>query len=274
MKVDLCTWTKNGTKTLLPVLKRVEEVIPHGEVRKKIAVDDSSTDNTVEILKEFNWEVYPNYEGFINGGTNEALKHVKTEFFISIEQDVLLSHKWWNVIPDYMKDEKVAVAQGIELSTNKAERALEKLKVKRLNRIPFEERSKMWSSIGNNIYRTNIIKKLGFVDDPIAMASFYKKVISHGFKWITDINVISTHLHGDTVSAISHFTRFYDLTKHHTDIDDINLLRYFAGLVASPLNGFILSIVSKEPVVLFFYPLRRLALTPTYFGRRQKCFHH
>jgi len=274
MKVDLCTWTKNGAKTLLPVLERVEEVIPHEEVGKKIAADDSSTDNTVEILKEFNWEVYPNYEGFINGGTNEALKHVETEFFISIEQDVLLSPKWWDVIPGHMKDERVAVAQGIELSTNKAERALQKLKVKRLRQIPFEERSKMWFSIGNNIYRTGIIKKLGFVDDPVSMGPFCKRIISHGFKWITDINMVSTHLHGNLFDTIWHTVKFYDLTRQRTDIDNMGLLRYIAGLVASPLKGFMLSITSKEPTVQFFYSLRRLALTPTYFRRRQKYSHY
>jgi len=272
MKLDLCIWTKNGAKTLLPVLKRVEEVIPDEEVWKKIAVDDSSTDNTVEILKEFNWKIYQNYEGFINGGTNEALKHVETEFFVSIEQDVLLSPKWWDVVPDHMKDEKVAVAQGIELSTNKAERALEKLKVKRLKQIPFEERSKMWFSIGNNIYRSGIIKKLGFVDDPVAMGPFYKKVMSRRFKWITDVNVVSTHLHGNLFDAISHTVRFYELTRQRTDIDNMSLLRYFAGVAASPLKGFTLSITSKEPIVQFFYPLKRLALTPTYFRRRQKLY--
>ena len=90
MKVDLCTWTKNGSKTLIPVLKRIDRVIPAEEVGEKIAVDDSSVDSTVKILKEFNWKVYPNRRGFINGGTTEALSHVRSKFFVSVEQDVLL----------------------------------------------------------------------------------------------------------------------------------------------------------------------------------------
>lgn len=81
MKIDLCTWTKNGEKTLPYVLKRIDEVIPHEEVNRKIAVDDSSTDNTKAILKGFNWVIYPNREGFICGGTREALRHVETDFF-------------------------------------------------------------------------------------------------------------------------------------------------------------------------------------------------
>ena len=269
MNVDLCIWTKNGAETLAPVLRRVEEVIPHEEIRKKIAVDDSSTDSSVELLKKFNWEVYPNREGFINSGTKEALKHVETEFFVSIEQDVLLSRKWWGAIPHYMNDERVAVAQGIRLSTNETERAVETLKIRKLKRLSLEEKSKMYFSIDNNIYRTVVIKNLGFVDDPVAMAPFYVKVISNGFRWITDISVVSTHLRGNLFDVISHTTRFYSLTEQHTDLDDMSILRFLGGIVASPLKGFKMSIETKEPKVQIFYPLKRLLLTRVYHRNKR-----
>jgi hypothetical protein len=37
VKVDLYTWTKNGAKTLIPVLKMIDRVIPIEEVEGKIA---------------------------------------------------------------------------------------------------------------------------------------------------------------------------------------------------------------------------------------------
>ena len=270
MKVDLCTWTKNGAKTLIPVLEMIEHVIPHEEVADKIAVDDSSIDNTVAILKEFNWKVYPNPRGFINGGTTEALSHVQAEFFVSVEQDVLLCSNWWDIVVKHMEDSTVAVAQGIEMSTNRAERGIEKLILKRLRQVRLEERSKTWKSIGNNIYRSKIVKTLGFVDDPIAMGSFHDKITSHGFKWITDINAISTHMHGNLLNTIHHAVTFYSLMREDTYLDNMRAPRYVAGLAFSPLKGFKLALETREPVVQPFYVLRYLAMAPTFFERRKR----
>jgi len=270
MKVDLCTWTKNGAKMLIPVLERIEHVIPFEEVGEKIAVDDSSVDSTVKILKEFNWKVYPNRRGFINGGTKEALRHVKAEFFISVEQDVLLCTKWWDIVPKHMNDEIVAVAQGIEISTNRAERGFERLQLKKLRQTRLEERSKKWYSIGNNIYRSKIVRNLGFVEDTIAMEPFYKKITSHGFKWITDINAISTHIHGNLFNAARRTARFYSLTRENTYLDNMRTYRYFVILAFSPVQGFRYALKTNEPTVQLLYMLRSLALTSTFFQRRQR----
>ena len=48
-KVDVVMRTKNSSKFLALVLKRIEEVIPSEVVGKKIIIDGHSTDNTVEI---------------------------------------------------------------------------------------------------------------------------------------------------------------------------------------------------------------------------------
>jgi hypothetical protein len=274
MKVDLCTWTKNGAKTLVPVLERIERVIPFEEVGEKIAVDDSSVDSTVKILKEFNWEVYPNREGFINGGTKEALRHVKAEFFVSVEQDVLLCPEWWDIVPKNMNDEAVAVAQGVEISTNRAEGALQKLAIEKLRRARLEERSKMWYSIGNNVYRSNVIKSLGFIDDTVRMESFYRKIVSHSFKWITDVNAVSTHIHGNLFNTVSHAARLYSLSREKSFLDNMSTYRYLGGLAFSPLKGLRLAFEAKEPTVQLFYVLRSLALTSTFFQRRQRRLDH
>jgi hypothetical protein len=270
MKVDLCTWTKNGAKTLIPVLKTIEHVILREEVADKIAVDDSSIDNTVAILKEFNWKVYPNRKGFINGGTTEAFSHVQSEFFVSVEQDVLLGGNWWNIVSKHMEDSAVAVAQGIEMSTNRAERGIQNLVLKGLRQVRLEERSKAWKSIGNNIYRSKIVKALGFVDDPVSMSSFHDRITSRGFKWITDINAVSTHIHGNLLNTIHHYVTFYGLMQQSTYLDNMRAPRYVAGLAFSPLKGFKLAVEAKEPMVQPFYVLRYLALTPTFFERRKR----
>lgn len=270
MKVDLCTWTKNGAKTLIPVLKRIDDVIPIEEIGEKIAVDDSSVDSTVKILKEFNWKVYPNHKGFINGGTMEALHRVRSKFFVSVEQDVLLCRNWWDIVPKNMDDKTVAVAQGVEISTNRAERGIDKYNIKRIKQMPLEKRAMLWKTIGNNIYRSEIIRKLGFVEDSTAMTPFYWKITANGFKWITDVNAVSTHLHGDIFDAVRHTVTFYSLTQENTYLDKMSTYRYLAGIAFSPLKGFKLALATNEPEVQLLLVMRKLALTPTFFQRKRR----
>jgi glycosyltransferase involved in cell wall biosynthesis len=270
LKVDLCTWTKNGSKTLFPVLKRIESALPFEMVREKIAVDDSSSDNTIEILKDFNWKVYPNRRGFINGGSAEALHHVKSEFFVSVEQDVLLCPDWWDAVSKHMSSKKVAVAQGVEISTNKAESGIEKLVLKTIQRFPLSERSRLWKSVGNNIYRTKVIKKLGFVADKMAMQSFYNKVISNGFVWFTDVDAVSAHLHGDLIDAIRHTVNFHRFTQEASYLDGIGAARFLAGVAYSPINGLKLTLATREPEVQLLHIFRKLALVPVFFERKKR----
>jgi glycosyltransferase involved in cell wall biosynthesis len=77
------------------VLKRIDEVIPKNVVHRKILVDDHSIDKTVSIAKQFGWSVYLNPEGGTPSGVKEALEHVDCDFFVSVEQDVILAKNWW-----------------------------------------------------------------------------------------------------------------------------------------------------------------------------------
>lgn len=52
-KVDLVMWAKNGAPMLPTVLRRVEEVIPHEAMNKKIFADDHSTDGSASIAEDF-----------------------------------------------------------------------------------------------------------------------------------------------------------------------------------------------------------------------------
>jgi hypothetical protein len=94
-------------------------------VNKKIFVDDLSTDQTVEIARKFAWEVYENVKSFVSSGTREALKHVESELFVSVEQDVLLARDWWDKSPRHMNDPQVVVAQGIRVTTHQTLRCLD-----------------------------------------------------------------------------------------------------------------------------------------------------
>ena len=265
MKVDVCMWAKNGEKFLPKVLKRIDDVIG-GDINQKIFVDDSSVDGSIEIAESFGWKVYPNREGWISGGTKEALRHVETEFFVSVEQDVLLAKNWWETVQKYVEDERVAVAQGVYLSTTATIRAYETHHIqKKVNELPFEERSRFCFGIGNNLYRTKIVKELGFVDDPVTMGSFYERIVNNGYKWITDTALISDNLHISLFDDINHNTRFYAMTEMDTFLDHISIIR----LLVSPVFATKL-IRSGNAFVFLSAFLLRMSLIPAYIYRRQE----
>ena len=135
--------------------------------------------------------------------------------------------------------------------------------------MPVEKRGMVWKTIGNNIYRSEIIRRLGFVDDSTMMTPFYWKIVSNGYKWITDTNAVSTHLHGDIFDAVRHTVTFYSLTQENTYLDRMSTYRYLAGLAFSPLKGFKWALATNEPEVQLLLVLRKMALTPTFFRRKQ-----
>ena len=113
---------------VLPVtLKKLEEALPSEFVHRKIAVDDHSSDDTVKILKDFGWDVYPNPNSGISSGANYSLSKVDCPFFMSFEQDLLLANDWWPRLPELLDESDGAVASGVRFSTKpKAVHDLEK----------------------------------------------------------------------------------------------------------------------------------------------------
>lgn len=235
-KVDLVMWTKNGARFLPRVLKRIEEVIPNEDINQKILVDDHSIDNTTKIAKEFNWSVYANPSTGIPSGANESLRHVETEFFVSIEQDLLLTKEWWNKIPKHLLNEKVAVASGIRLANQPL--ALRKLEEYVMER--YERRGSLYPTLDNTIYKTEIIRKLGCfpnlsvsIEVDLVLA---KNIHSNGYIWKVDYSVKSMHLRGGLRDELAH--------------------QYWHGVCKRKLDPRILSL--DQILHLFFSPIRGL----------------
>jgi len=233
-------WTRNSESTLEPVLRRIEQVIPNENVNQKILVDYRSEDETTGIAKKYGWAVYEAKEGGIGSAANEALRHVKTKFFISVECDVILAKKWWERIPLHMSDPMVAVAQGVRVATNRILRVSDMVRVN--CKMPYR-------SIDQNIYKTRIIRSIGgFPNVPTATdLTLQENVIKSGFKWVTDKTVVSLHMRQGVWQQGKHI---FEMTKRNTRMDEVEIKKNFRGFALSPFYGFKLAKRKKMPLLI------------------------
>jgi len=249
-RVDVVMWTKNSSKLLPLVLRRIEKVIPAEVLVKKIIIDDHSTDNTVEIAKSLGWEVHENPGTGIFDAFEAALNLVSSEFFISVEHDIILSDDWWEKISRYMKNDKVAVAQGVRVSTHPFLRKFDEYIIDRR-----DERSRnLTITIDNNLYRTNVLRRFGInVHDHARARDLLEE---RGFKWVIDRSVISGHIRPGVRYFIEH-----DYKMHKNYITSLNrrpeVLRNFKLFLLSPFRALHIALKKKCPQLLIFYTLDR-----------------
>lgn len=266
MDIDLCMWAKNGSAFLPSVLKRIEEVIPKESVNEKIFVDDSSVDNTVKIAESFNWTVYENVQGGICGGFNEALKHVKSEFFISVEQDVILNPRWFTTVPAYMEEKDVAVAQGIRVPSHPLLKAIYEDKLEN------ELAKQKLTSLDNNIWRTKILKEIGgFPESKKFMADryLYPKILKHGYKWVVDKNVVSIHIRHGIKQNLKHHYNALMRAEIEQPSDSMSLATVTKRTFKGTARAWRIAVKKNAPAILAIFPFMCLMNARTFFARRR-----
>jgi len=251
-------WTKNGAKTLPAVLKRIDEVIPSEVVNSRILIDDHSVDDTREIAKSFGWNALFNEGTGTNLGAKTALKHVKTQYFISFEQDLLLAEDWWTGVPPLLEQANVAVASGVRIADSPSS-------LKRLQDYANESYRKKTSknpmfahgkTIDNTIYKTEIIRKIiGF---PELLVEGLTKL---RYVWAVNFNVKSVHLRDGLLNEIKHqYWYGTTLNEYWQPSELVNRwVQETFRMMLSPIRG--MQIANKQRCwrIFYLYPSLRLA---------------
>lgn len=285
MKVDVVGWFKDGAWCLPGTLKRLDEVLPSECVHRRIAVDDSSRDGTVEILKDFGWEVYHNPSSGISSGANYALSKVDCPVFMSFEQDLFLAKDWWDKIPPLMVDDNVAAASGVRFSTTpKAIRDLEMYTCKKYlvetkltpslagRKI---ERLTYGKTLDNTLYRTEAIRGIGGfprrrlgggIDTILALVlNFY------GLKWRVNPFCVSQHIRTGIRHELAH-QRWYascavetheiivsqGLSPGNVVGSNLSFRQVAKKFLLSPFVGFLIACKLGDPSVALVHPLMKL----------------
>jgi glycosyltransferase involved in cell wall biosynthesis len=279
-KVDLVMWTFNGQTTLPAILKQIDKVIPKERIGKKIVSDDGSTDKTVEIAKSFGWTVYPNEGKGISDGANTALKRVESEFFVSFEQDLLLSPDWWSKIPGLLSDPKVAAASGMRFADKP--RGVKKLQMYVAKKYRGESQLASWlrsrqmaaftlgKTLDNTIYKSSVMRQIGGypkmpVNAGVDTILAYK-LHEAGYQWIVDYNVQSIHIRKGLMQELHHQywygTQLYEIWKRiETETNRAPPVTKF-GIIyrffTSPFTGVFVAVKTREPSIAYIHPLVRL----------------
>lgn len=258
-------WTKNGSETLPLVLKRIDEVIPRGAVNRRVVVDDRSSDNTREIAQDFGWDVILNEGSGISDGANTALRQVESEYFVSFEQDLVLAADWWQKIPKYLSNHKIAVASGVRLPNQPSVvRKIQEYSLERNERGDKTDTFLYGKTLDNTIYKTDVIKKIGGfpklsisagVDNILAQEVDVAK-----FDWKVDYSVRSIHLRKSLRQELAHdywYGTCYStlnplLFKHPVKLRPMVIRVFF-----SPIRGLEIALKKKAPEAIYAYPLMR-----------------
>lgn len=268
LKFDVFMWTKNGSKTLPIVLKRLNEAIPEGHVNSKVVIDDKSEDNTQQIAEDFRWQVMLNKKGGIPNAANLALELAATPLFLSFEQDVLLNRDWLGRIIPHMSDPKTVVAHGLRLSTVPVMQTIEEY--------AFLIHDEKPSTIDNNVFRTEKIREIGGFPNrcPVCTDRLLKDKLrfSTPYKWVTDRSIISLHLKKDVKYELNHFRESYSKCKCESDprtgyTEKTMFRRFFT----SPIRAGHIMYKKHNPSVMWFYPAHRFTMLLGFLARTPTC---
>ena len=115
MGIDVAILTMNSGRMLKECINSVYKNVP---VNNLIIIDGCSTDATAEIVKEFQ-EKYGNVifiqeKGTRGSARQTAIQRVKSDWFMFVDSDVILSKNWFAEAEKLVKDD-VGAIWGIEI---------------------------------------------------------------------------------------------------------------------------------------------------------------
>lgn len=224
-------------------------MVPSTVIGQKIAVDYHSSDEGPAIAESHGWKVYQAPRAGIASAANEAFRHVKTELCITTEADCRLAYDWWPTILKHLRNPEVAAAQGIRISVNPRLR-------------PFmdgdyrQEASRSnYRSFDNLIIRTRVVREVGGVPSVCPYSGdlwLQRAVISAGYKWLVDPNIISDHWITNCTSASRHLYNAFKMCSCRPTTPSKSLLREF---VYSPYFGIKFARKYQSNELVLGYPL-------------------
>ncbi len=116
-----------------------------------------------------------------------GLQHVDTEYYASIDADVVISANWYRWCSNILRNPKVAACQGWAKPTARI-----------FSKWATPPNPALYATLGDTMLRTEAIRKVGISDEPKDEDVLLRKELNEaGYLWVVNPAVISAHLLSD-----------------------------------------------------------------------------
>jgi hypothetical protein len=263
---DLVMWSKGKEKILPRVFSAAKREL-NERINQKIFVVGDKSDLGVPVAEAFGWDAYSTNKWSIPVQANEALRHVETEQFISLENDLVLARGWYDKISKHLENPDVAVAQGVRLYTNP--------RLRNYVKYAMENKGMMarWGvSIDNNIFNTEIVRSLGgFPEDCLFCSDSHLRetILANGYQWIIDDSIISDHV-WDNFFTLIHHRRDSAAKCRHRSNDEVEKfwIRYGTAALNLPFKSIDMALKTNDPFLIYAMPIRCISQIPAHLTQR------
>jgi GT2 family glycosyltransferase len=208
--VSIVILTSNGAQTIEKVL---ESVISQGyENIEVIVIDNGSTDNTENIVKNFmskssepiRYYKYPSKLGHA-GAINEGIRRALGDVIVMLHDDVVLCQRnWLSSMTNILRDKQVGVASSLfvtapnELSgINKVFAYVYLLGWHRPD-VDMDVQEVLYTGLNNDVIKREVIEKVGLMDETYKYGThdidFSERVRKSGYKIVLNPKVCAKHI--------------------------------------------------------------------------------
>jgi glycosyltransferase involved in cell wall biosynthesis len=249
LKVDvaMCTW--NSKKPWLKqCLASIKREIPSCHL---IVVDRFSDDGTVEVVKRFFPEaLIIESETNLGKARQEAIRHIDTDWFVFVDDDVELCNGWFSKITSNLTRDTGAIA-GFTLPT------LEWLKKLSLyNNASGFQRVVPAIYLSNTLVRTNLVRDWSppsFISSGEDM-HLSQYITKKGYTMII-LNELHVKHHGQWGLSNAEKDLWHYSGARLVGYPRLTTRRLARKLCTSPLNGALASLKLKEPLIMPYMTL-------------------
>lgn len=196
LKIDVVILTI-GEWCLPLCIKRVRKYI---SVNKLILVGPKSLGQDVQSLADI---FVPFDERNIGKKRAKGLRYVKTEYYASIDSDVLINPQWYSWCVKTIQAEDVGACQGYARSIARISGQIEEAR---------ERRSCLFGrgivGLGSTLLKTRVVKQVGMPEFSVNEDWHLRlRMEQAGYRWVWNINLVSIHLKTDVDVWKQHISR-------------------------------------------------------------------
>lgn len=175
-----------------------------------LIIDDGSTDDTVEIAKNYPVKILSHRTNRgLGAARNTAVKKAKNEFVAAIDSDITLSPTWLEKLMRHFNDKEVAGAGGklIEKFTESLADRYRATYMTHCSHYTEKTVNPYYALVGSNcVYRKKVIEEVGYYNEKFRTSfedvDMYHRVRAKGYKLVYDPEAVAFHWCRDSVSSL------------------------------------------------------------------------